>query len=208
MTSFQDDKYLKVEKLLPTDICKIAEQYFLFDMMNGFHSEKTDTRFPNTHGRYADLLGETLLLYTKPEIEKHTGLKLIPTYSFFRIYKPGDKLDFHVDRESCEISCSITIGLNYEKKCEIWPLNFDSLKLMNRLILKPGDAAIYRGCDVYHGRGPFEINDENAYHIQLLLHYVDANGPYAESHKYDNRVQVGIKTDTRDNNQYKNNKPK
>lgn len=190
MTSFKTDKYVQVDNLLPDDICKIAEQYFMFDMMNGFHSEKTDYRFPNTHGRYADMLSETLLLYLKPKIEEHTELKLIPTYSFFRIYKPGDKLDFHVDRDACEITCSVTIGLNYDKRCEIWPLSFDTSELMDRVILKPGDAAIYRGCELWHGRCPFE-GDGNEYHIQLLLHYVDEAGPYAETQKYDKRPAIG-----------------
>ena len=37
--------------------------------------------------------------------------------------------------------------------------------------LKPGDAVIYKGCDVKHWREPYEGD----YHIQTF-HYVDANG--------------------------------
>jgi hypothetical protein len=37
-------------------------------------------------------------------MEKHTKLKLIPTYSYARIYKKGDVLHRHKDRFSCEIS--------------------------------------------------------------------------------------------------------
>src|SRR6056300_71715 len=126
MATFKEDKYVKVDNLLSIDVCKIAEQYFMFDRMNEFHPDKADVLFPNTHGRYADLLGETLLLYLKPKIEECTELNLIPTYSFFRIYKSGDELKFHTDRESCEITCSVTIGLNYDEHIEIWPLNFDT----------------------------------------------------------------------------------
>jgi hypothetical protein len=202
MESFQKYKYLKIKNLLPDDICKIAKQYFMFDMMNGFHSEKTDDRFPNTHGRYADLLSETLLLYAKPEIEKHIGLELIPTYSFFRIYNPGDTLMFHRDRDACEITCSITIGTNYHEVDEIWPLMIDAKgrNAIARLLLGPGDAAVYKGCELAHGRGMWEYDNENAYHIQLMLHYVDANGPFAKTEKYDKRTQIGIKIPTSDEN--------
>lgn len=194
MTSFKTEKYIQVDNLLPDDMCKIAEQYFMFDAMNGFHPEKSDYLVSNTHGRYADKLSETLLLHLKPKIEEHTELKLIPTYSFFRIYKPGDNLEHHVDRDACEITCSITIGLNYDGEIETWPLNFEKPPpepFMDRFLLKPGDAAIYRGCEIRHGRGEFYSDDKNHYHIQLLLHYVDEAGPYAETQKYDKRPAIG-----------------
>ena len=37
-------------------------------------------------------------------MQKETGLQLIPTYSYARIYKKGDILKRHKDRPSCEIS--------------------------------------------------------------------------------------------------------
>ena len=51
-----------------------------------------------------------------PLIEKHSGRKLLPTYSYMRIYKKGDVLADHRDRESCEISA--TLNLSGEK----WPI--------------------------------------------------------------------------------------
>ena len=46
--------------------------------------------------------------------------------------------------------------------------------------LNPGDGLIYRGCDCYHWREPFDGN-----HLaQVFLHYVDQNGPNTEW-KYD-----------------------
>ena len=52
----------------------------------------SDPQVPNTYSHYADIAMETLLLRTQPIMEKKTGLKLYPTYSYARIYKPGDIL--------------------------------------------------------------------------------------------------------------------
>ena len=46
-----------------------------------------DQQVPNTYSHYADLAMETLLMKTLPIMEKKTGLKLNPTYSYARIYK-------------------------------------------------------------------------------------------------------------------------
>ena len=43
-----------------------------------------------------------------------------------------------------------------------------------------------------HGRESLDA-DKGSYQIQMFLHYVDANGPYAEKHKYDGRDSIGIK---------------
>jgi hypothetical protein len=61
-------------------------------------------------------------------------------------------------------------------------------------VLKPGDLAIYRGCDLDHWREKFiyDKQDESVWQVQGFFHYVDANGPYAKS-KYDNRETIGQK---------------
>ncbi len=63
-----------------------------------------------------------------------------------------------------------------------------------------GDAVMYRGCDKWHWREPYI---EGQWQAQVFLHYVDANGFYAEW-KYDKRKSLGIsKTEnTIQNNQF------
>jgi hypothetical protein len=56
--------------------------------------------------------------------------------------------------------------------------------------METGDLVIYRGCEVEHWREEF-IAPEGSYHIQVFLHYVDANGPYAD-YKYDRRPSIGF----------------
>ena len=44
-------------------------------------------------------------------MEKLTGLKLYPAYTYARIYKKGDDvLKRHKDRFSCEISTTMNLG--------------------------------------------------------------------------------------------------
>ena len=48
----------------------------------------------NTYSQYAVnyIAMETLLLKCQPGMEKATGLKLYPAYTYARIYKKGDEL--------------------------------------------------------------------------------------------------------------------
>ena len=61
---------------------------------------------------------ENLSAFLLPKIESVTGLKLLSTYTFYRIYKAGDILPKHTDRPSCEISISLCL----RKKGNIWPI--------------------------------------------------------------------------------------
>jgi hypothetical protein len=45
-----------------------------------------------------------------PHFEKACGKRLYPTYSYARLYKPGEELKKHKDRPACEISATITLG--------------------------------------------------------------------------------------------------
>ena len=58
----------------------------------------------------ANIAMETLMLKCLPEMEKATGLKLYPAYTYARIYKKGDILKRHKDRFSCEISTTMNLG--------------------------------------------------------------------------------------------------
>ncbi|BCV06245.1 MAG: hypothetical protein CM15mV129_080 [uncultured marine virus] len=67
-------------------------------------------QIPNTYSQYANMAMETLLLKCQPGMEKATGLKLYPAYTYARIYKKGDELKRHKDRFSCEISTTMNLG--------------------------------------------------------------------------------------------------
>ena len=63
----------------------------------------SDSQCPGAYAHYADNAMEILLMMVKPTIEKFTGLNLIETYSYARLYTKGNELKRHTDRISCEI---------------------------------------------------------------------------------------------------------
>jgi hypothetical protein len=192
--NFGKDMYMKVDNLLSRDICKIAERYALYNRYNEPDEHIWDKQVIGSHEKYADSLTESLLLFLKPEIEKHTSLKLIPTYSFFRVYKSGNVLYDHTDRPAAEISVTIPVGFKYNGKTDdyLWPLHVYVNEEKCYIPCGVGDGIIYKGCELAHGRESLDA-DKGSYQIQIFLHYVDANGPYAEIHKYDGRSNIGIK---------------
>ena len=122
--SFKKNKYCVIKEAVPKDIAEFVYNYFLlkrtvartlFDnrYISNFTEEWgtwADQQVPNTYSHYADIAMETLLMRTLPVMEKKTGLKLNPTYSYARIYKTGDVLHRHKDRFSCEISTTLNLG--------------------------------------------------------------------------------------------------
>jgi hypothetical protein len=192
--SLEQEKYMIVKELLSKEVCKITELYCLFEMLNNFNPDKPTGQVPGTHFKYGDNMTETLLLHAKPKLESVTGLKLVPTYSYHRVYKPGDILPDHQDRPSCEISATVTIGFKYNDKDDNYHWNLHGYVNGEKCYLQCGigDAVIYKGCELVHGRDRFEVG-EYSYQVQVFLHYVDANGPYSDSYKYDGRPAIGVK---------------
>ena len=145
-----------------------------------------DSQVPETYSHYGDIAMETLLEKLVEPMSKETGLELIPTYSYARIYKKGDILKRHKDRYSCEVSMTMNLG------GDPWPIYLEPSgetdKEGVKIDLEPGDALIYRGCEVEHWREVFE--GENC--GQVFLHYNDASGENAEQNRYDTRPFLGL----------------
>lgn len=206
---FKEQKYLHLRNVIPKDICNIATKYALIKRDTEFKPESDTAQIPGTHSVHGDALMDTLLYFMHPHMESFTGLSLFPTYSYYRVYKPGDELKRHKDRESCEISTTVCLGFKYitNETGYNWGMFVDreSDKDVNfsedirgyqsqkrtgkQLHMNPGDIIVYRGCEIEHWREPFNVQ-EGSYLVQAFLHYVDANGPYAEF-KYDKRAGLG-----------------
>ena len=191
--SFKDNGYVLIKNVLSNEFCKLATQYTLFEQMNdvgGENLEGATAQVPGTHSVYSDSLMESFLMFLQPVAEKHSELELIPTYSYYRIYKPGDVLRPHRDRPSCEISMTLTLDYYYTGVDDDykWPLIMKN----KSVVMGTGDAVLYRGCVNEHERKKLDVG-EGSFHVQVFLHYVDANGPYAKEYKYDGRPTIGIK---------------
>lgn len=119
-----------------------------------------------------EIVFDTILEKLWPVVELVTGLKLIPTYSYARLYKNGNKLEKHKDREECEISVTLQLGRSHHYA---WPIWMEG----KRFDLAEGDAVIYKGYELTHWRD--ECNGPDGYYSgQVFLHFVDANGPFKD----------------------------
>ena len=184
---FEKQRYVVVKQFLPIEICNIAFRYGIM---------KADIRHPDgrwddiqtmgSYSAYADTLMECLLEFSIPHMEKITGLKLFPTYSYFRTYKNGDVLEKHTDRPSCEISLTLNLG---QEETKSWPIYMNGVEVD----LKPGDMVVYRGTELDHWR------DRNlgGKHVQVFMHYVDKQGPFGAYAKFDNREMLGLPSSKR-----------
>ena len=206
------NKYQVIKKAVSYELANFIFNYFLLkrDAVkwmyennitydNGMFGTWTDQQVPNTYSHYADMVMETLLVKMLPVMASETGLDLVPTYSYARIYKHGDILKRHKDRPSCEISTTLNLG------GDPWPIYIDGTGADNvideqRNIIKPnapegtkvllevGDMLVYSGCELEHWREPFKGQVCG----QVFLHYNHRNGPFADKNKFDKRPLLGV----------------
>lgn len=177
---FHDNGYVYLENFLDKSVC---QQYV--DEMNKLINQgksKKDPQSPLSEALGHTALFDSLLEQLTPQMETATGKKLFPTYSYARLYKPGDDLKVHQDRPACEISATITLGFE-GNPWSIW-MGYDQNKINCKSIpMKVGDAVVYKGQEMWHWREKYV---EGQWQAQVFIHYVDADGPNAEW-KFDKR---------------------
>ena len=212
--SFKKNKYTVIRQAISKDLAAFVANYFLmqkqvydtckasryfspFETILG-HYESKDEQIPDTYCAYGNIAMETLMLKCQPGMEKATGLKLYPAYTYARIYKKGDELKRHKDRFSCEISTTMNLG------GDDWPIYLepnpkkggvkpgvgyvsDNTKGV-RVDLKPGDMLVYSGCELEHWREKFKGKEC----VQVFLHYNNRKTPGAKDNMFDKRPHLGL----------------
>jgi hypothetical protein len=188
---FKQNKYIAIQKLVPIDLCRVITKYALLKEATEFTPELGEgAQVQNAHSVYGDTLMETMIHFLQPHIEKNTGLSLCPTYTYYRVYRPGMSLDIHRDRPSCEISTTVCFGFEYTN-CPLdyrWGMHVEP---DNYIEQDPGDAIIYRGCDVDHWRDRF-VAEAGSYQVQAFFHYIDKSGPFYPEYAYDRKIKSGM----------------
>ena len=213
--SFKTKKYQIIRGALSKELANFIFNYMMLqrdavDFMvkhqkinpyNPLIGTREDKQIPGAYSKYADWVMETLLQFVRPIMKAKTGMDLVPTYSYTRLYEKGNILYRHKDRPSCEISTTLHLG------GDEWPIYLDPTGANNivsgsetttiikpgapkgvRVDLKVGDMLIYSGCELEHWREAFEGNVCS----QVFLHYNHANGPYAKTNLLDKRPLLGI----------------
>ncbi len=161
---FEENGYVVLQNVLPKEKCDelVAHMFKL-------HEEGKlvqDDQCPLSDAIYGDPVFDNLLQNVAEPLGKAVGRKLLPTYSYARIYRPGDVLKKHLDRPACEISTTLTLG--YDAKVN-WPIHFanqDGTK-ETAVTMEPGEMAAYKGTEMVHWRKPFKGN----WHVQVFLHF-------------------------------------
>ena len=183
---FKDHGYVHLKNVLDEQSCKNLTEY----LKNLVNQQKTinDEQCPKSQAIYGAEEFDKLLEVLTPYFEEKSGLKLYPTYSYARLYNQQNEiLKTHRDRPACEISATITLGF----EGDVWSIymgDHEDETNSSKIDMAIGDAVMYRGCDKWHWRKPYV---EGKWQAQVFLHYVDANGPYAEW-KYDKKESLGI----------------
>jgi hypothetical protein len=187
---FEQNGCVRVDGFIDPQTVTIVSQYLENRIRRGEWVEAEDKQNASKLFCYADPLIEALLLTCKDGVEAFTGKELLPTYSYSRVYQPGEELVPHVDRPSCEVSVTVSVAF----RGEVSPLYIQyGENEPEKHVLAPGDAVIYKGCEAKHWRHPLS---DNQLVVQFMLHYVDKNGPNAEYIK-DKRPAYGTSDKTR-----------
>jgi hypothetical protein len=213
--SFKKNRYTVIRQAISKDLAMFVANYFFmkkqvydtciqaryispYEVLLGYY-EGQNEQIPNTYSCYSDIAMETLLLKCQPVMEKATGLKLYPAYTYARIYKKGDELKRHKDRFSCEISTTMNLG------GDSWPIYLspkENVGIPNdkkgitaasnakgvKVELKPGDMLVYRGMELEHWREKFKGEEC----VQVFLHYNNCKTPEAKDNMFDKRIHLGL----------------
>lgn len=187
---FEKHGYVRVNDFIDTQTISVISQYFENKIRRGLWKEIESsacrvTDKTSRYSYYADPLIEVILLSSKDAVENIIGKELIPTYSYSRIYQPGEKLSPHQDRPECEVSVTVNVA-NKGKISPIYMQYKDNDP--EKHILSPGDAVVYKGCEAMHWRQPLNNDQLN---VQFMLHYVYKNGTNAGLAK-DGREMYGM----------------
>ena len=184
MTQFKEKGFQKVEGFIPSFFSTYLRNYFTLRVQND-PSLTGDPAVPNSHCVYGDPAFESVMIMAIADIEKIVGKKLIPQYTYARIYKNGSDLFKHSDRPECEYSVSLCLGGEYEKTWPIWIKDYAGNS--NEVPLEVGDMVVYHGTKLEHWREKFEGNMQ----YQLFMHYVDSEGEFKDR-LFDGRSNLGL----------------
>ena len=199
---FKKNKYVVIKQAISKDMATFVYDYFLmkkqvydtclkeryispYEVLLGEY-EGAGGQIPHTYSCYSDIVMETLMLKCQPIMEKTTGLKLNPAYTYARIYKNEDVLKRHKDRFSCEISTTMNLG------GDKWDLYLEPSgqegKKGIKVNLEQGDMLVYSGCELEHWREKFK----GKFCGQVFLHYNNKKTKGSGQNLFDKRPHLGL----------------
>lgn len=168
-SELEEKGYIIYKNFIRKDLAEYIATHVLEEKEKG-HMYENDGWVNHASFCYNSKVVRTLHLHETERLSSVCQKTLSPTYCFTRIYYKDGELKPHTDRYECEYS--ITLHLQGNKPWEIYMENYTT-KEHTAVLLEPGDAVIYKGCDILHYRKPYDGD----WYVQCFLHYVDNNGP-------------------------------
>lgn len=181
---FRKQRYLLVRRLLSEAMLSYLQTYYAVLLANKMFYR--DKQCPLSLALSGDPAFDAMLEWLRPEVGRLIGSPVAPTYSYTRRYAKGDELDRHLDREACEISVTICVGIpKGALPSPLWvqPLDGRAAKIE----MFEGDGCIYAGTEVEHWRDAFRATG----YLQLFLHFIRKRGRHYPRWLYDRRKCLG-----------------
>ena len=200
---YYDNGYLKATNFINKELLKylqyslsittnenVVSQYWGYSKNNDIILSKNKNLLNADITAYGTIIGDTLLAYCAPYYSKIIGKRLMPSYSFMRIYQKTQTLESHTDRPSCQYSITVPLCSSAAR----WPFFVkDGEKETVKVTMNVGDAVLYMGERVSHWR---EALEEDLSH-NIFLHYVDADDLSYAPYIYDGRLALGLSANSR-----------
>lgn len=192
---YQRDGFALVKAMVPRGVARALMAQLKADLPPGPLPRQGLDPTPILNRQAFEIYGnayppmQAFLWALTPAMEAVTGLALIPTYDYFRIYREGDICRVHRDHPACEHSLSLTLDYSDDVP---WPLEVGADggrgpqdiftddfgdEPSAALAMGVGDAVAYRGVEHRHGR---TTPNPNAWSAHLFLHWVEPDGPFAD----------------------------
>ncbi|ANY21218.1 hypothetical protein A6F68_02728 [Tsuneonella dongtanensis] len=196
---YRKDGYATIRGLIPPEVATNLFKQIQIDLANAGQSF---ANFAKSHqlsiNQTVDISGHfyrpltTFLWGLTPIIGELVGADVLPSYDYFRIYQKGDVCRIHSDRPSCEHSVSLTLAYSDNQP---WALEVGSERVteegpctddfgdepFSSVEMQPGDAVLYRGINLRHGRSR---PNPNGWSAHLFLFWVERGGEF-EQHAFD-----------------------
>ncbi len=190
---YRKDGYAAIRELIPPEVAANLFKQLQMDLAAAGKSFETFAKLHDlSRHQTVDISGHfyrpltTFLWGMTPIISQLTGADLLPSYDYFRIYQKDDICRVHSDRPSSEHSVSLTLAYSDDLP---WPLEVGSRRVTHEepcvegwgdepstaIEMQPGDAVLYRGIELRHGRTQ---PNPNRWSAHLFLFWVERGGEF------------------------------
>ena len=159
---------LLIPKVLSKEECSVLseELFYLYDTKQTHN----DNRCPISDAVYGAKLHKNIAYKLIQAIQQHTGVKLFLTFVYSRIYRKGEILKIHTDREECEYSVSVTLGHSGINSWEMFIKDYDDK--IHKFTPDIGDLIVFKGNSMNHWREQFT----GEWQTQAIFSFVNSKG--------------------------------